>query len=262
MFDGFDHFALFSAAPTIGKKHVNQRFAAAGLSAGAHVAVFALLVAVRTAIPSPEPPGVTTVTPLVAPPVPGAAARPEPEADGVTAAPDAPRTGALQLPPAEVQVGGFDSSTGPLAASLGNAADGAVVVGTWNTGIATAQTAPPSGVFSPSGLFGLPGPGSGSGIGAGIGSGTVTEEAAQLLSSPAPAYTEEARQLHITGEVVLEVRVTVSGQAQFLRLVRGLAHGLDEVAIEAVRGLRFRPARRDGVPVDAVTNVTLIFKLT
>jgi TonB family protein len=79
-----------------------------------------------------------------------------------------------------------------------------------------------------------------------------------LLFSPSPAYTEEARQLHVTGEVALEVRLTTSGQAQFLRIVRGLGHGLDEVAIEAVRGLRLRAARRGGVPVDAITIVTLI----
>lgn len=254
MFDEFD----FSAAPIIGNKDAHRRSAAAGLSAGAHIAVLALLVAVRTVIPSPERPVVTRATTLVAP---GAAIRSEPEAGRVTP-PAAPLAGAVQLPPAEVQVGGFDNSTGPLAATLGAAPDDPVVVGTWNTGIATAETAAPPGVLAPSGLFGPTGTGPGPGSGRGPGSGSVTEEAARLLSSPSPAYTEEARQLHITGEVVLEIRVTASGQAQFVRLLRGLGHGLDEVAIEAVRGLRFRPARRGGVPVDAITNVTLIFKLT
>lgn len=85
---------------------------------------------------------------------------------------------------------------------------------------------------------------------------------AEILSKPNPVYTEEARRLKIEGEVVLKVNFTVNGQVQVLGVVRGLGHGLDEAAVHAAQGMRFKPAMRDGKPVDSTATVHVLFELT
>jgi TonB family protein len=44
-------------------------------------------------------------------------------------------------------------------------------------------------------------------------------------------------------------------------VIRGLGHGLDETATRAVKGVRFKPAQRDGQPVDVRTTVNIVFQL-
>jgi len=83
----------------------------------------------------------------------------------------------------------------------------------------------------------------------------------EVLSKPTPVYTAEARQLHIEGEVLLKVMFAASGEAHILGVVRGLGHGLDEAAIAAASNIRFRPAQRDGQPVDSTAVLHVIFQL-
>lgn len=83
----------------------------------------------------------------------------------------------------------------------------------------------------------------------------------EIVFKPRPEYTTEARMLRLEGEVLLEVLFPASGKAQVLRVVRGLGHGLDEAAAAAAQQIRFRPARRGGVPVDARAIVHIIFQL-
>jgi TonB family protein len=83
----------------------------------------------------------------------------------------------------------------------------------------------------------------------------------EILFKPRPAYTGEARRLRIEGDVVLEVAFTAAGEVRVLRLIRGLGHGLDEAARDAARQIRFRPATRDGAPVDATAAVHIVFEL-
>ena len=66
----------------------------------------------------------------------------------------------------------------------------------------------------------------------------------------------------IEGEVVLEVAFGASGDVSVVRVVRGLGYGLDESAARAVSGIRFRPAKRDGVPIEVRTLVHVEFRLT
>ena len=82
-----------------------------------------------------------------------------------------------------------------------------------------------------------------------------------VLAKPLPAYTEEARAARIQGDVTLEVRFTAEGQVQVLRVVSGLGHGLDEQARIAAEKIRFRPATRDGKPVDQVSVIHVSFQL-
>jgi len=83
----------------------------------------------------------------------------------------------------------------------------------------------------------------------------------EILEKPKPAYTEEARRLGVEGEVVFEALFTSAGQIRVLKTVRGLGHGLDEAALRAAEAIRFRPAERDGQPVDFTAAVHIIFQL-
>ena len=75
-------------------------------------------------------------------------------------------------------------------------------------------------------------------------------------------YTDEAREGRVTGEVILEVRLTAAGVVHVLRVLSGLGYGLDESAVAAVRRSRCRPALRNGRPIDATGTVTVVFSLT
>jgi len=83
----------------------------------------------------------------------------------------------------------------------------------------------------------------------------------QILSKPNPVYTEEARQLKLEGEVLLEIMFGANGQLHVNRVVRGMGHGLDESAINAANKMRFQPAMRNGQPVDSMAIVHVIFQL-
>ncbi len=84
---------------------------------------------------------------------------------------------------------------------------------------------------------------------------------AEILSKPVPTYTEEAKKLHLQGEVLLEVVLEASGGIQVLRVVRGLGHGLDESAVQAAGQIRFKPELRDGRPSDSRVILHIIFQL-
>jgi len=61
-----------------------------------------------------------------------------------------------------------------------------------------------------------------------------------------PRYTEEAESLSITAVVELEAVFREDGQVGDVEIVRWAGFGLDESATATVRGLRFKPAERDG----------------
>ena len=83
----------------------------------------------------------------------------------------------------------------------------------------------------------------------------------KILNKPNPGYTEEARRLKIEGDVTLQVRFTATGQVEVLRIVSGLGYGLDELAKDAAQRIQFKPATRDGRPVDEVTVIHVTFQL-
>jgi TonB family protein len=84
---------------------------------------------------------------------------------------------------------------------------------------------------------------------------------AEILSKPTPLYTEEAKNLRIEGEVLLEVVLGASGNLHVVRLVRGLGHGLDDNAVKAAEKIHFKPAMRDGQPADSTVVLHIIFQL-
>ncbi|HZQ42404.1 MAG TPA: TonB family protein [Acidobacteriaceae bacterium] len=66
--------------------------------------------------------------------------------------------------------------------------------------------------------------------------------APKVTYKPTPVYTEEAKAMHLEGNVSLRIRVTASGAVQVLGVVHGLGHGLDQSAIQATEATRFKPA--------------------
>ena len=82
-----------------------------------------------------------------------------------------------------------------------------------------------------------------------------------VISEPHPEYTPEAAQLRIQGEVTLQVRFLATGQVEVLRVVNGLGHGLDEQAKRVAEQIRFKPAEKDGHPVDHTTLIHVTFQL-
>jgi TonB family protein len=82
-----------------------------------------------------------------------------------------------------------------------------------------------------------------------------------ILSKPDPVYPPEARRLRIEGEVLLSVLFGSSGNLRVLKVVQGLGHGMDQAAVEAAERIRFKPAEREGRPVDSTALVHIIFQL-
>lgn len=87
------------------------------------------------------------------------------------------------------------------------------------------------------------------------------DTAVEVVSKATPTYTAEARRQRIEGAVVLEVTFVATGEMRVLRVVESLGHGLDEAAVEAAQKTRFKPARRDGRPVDHTTTLRVVFRL-
>jgi TonB family protein len=197
----------------------------------------------------------------------------------------------LQAPERAVQTGGFGDPDG--VAGQGHAGAKLIVpsVGSFDLprgpgyGNGTGGSRGLRGTVESSGFGnGVAGPGSGSGSGpeqgsvvaAGFGDRSATPAPVpkahtapavaaltpvEILNKPKPAYTDEARQLRLEGEVLLEVVFQANGQLRVLRVVRGLGHGLDESALRAAQQIRFHPARRGGQPVDSTATVHMVFEL-
>jgi TonB family protein len=70
-----------------------------------------------------------------------------------------------------------------------------------------------------------------------------------LISKIEPPLTAEALQAGVSGIVLVSFQVTPDGTPRKVEVIRGLGHGLDEKAAEAVRQWRFHPGMKDGVPV-------------
>lgn len=76
-----------------------------------------------------------------------------------------------------------------------------------------------------------------------------------------PVYTEEARQAKLEGGVLLKIIVGADGAAKNIQVARSLGLGLDEKAIESVSQWKFRPAEKNGEPVDFPATVEVNFRL-
>ncbi|HVW08931.1 MAG TPA: TonB family protein [Bryobacteraceae bacterium] len=198
---------------------------------------------------------------LKAPTLPG---RPAPPVKtGVFDNPGQSATGHTPSPRLEVQTGGFDAVRGSGGLAAKGASSGSVHLagfGDSASGNGTGHGAGGGQVVASAG-FGdgaakaAPGP-------ARRTESSPAETPVEVLWKPKPAYTAEAREKKLEGAVTLEVVFHASGQVQVLRVVHGLGAGLDESARDAAQQIRFRPGKKDGVPVDRTGLVQITFELS
>jgi protein TonB len=105
------------------------------------------------------------------------------------------------------------------------------------------------------------GPGEGGGYGGGlyhVGGGV---SAPQLIFSPDPEFSDEARRAKYQGVCVVSLIVDVQGNPQRVAVVRHLGMGLDEKAVEAVKQYKFKPATLQGKPVPVEVNIEVNFRI-
>lgn len=76
-----------------------------------------------------------------------------------------------------------------------------------------------------------------------------------------PPYPRAAAEAGIEGKVLLLVEVDEKGRVTNVRVLRGLGHGLDEAAVEAVRQFTFTPGTVDGRPGPMEIRYTYTFVL-
>ena len=88
----------------------------------------------------------------------------------------------------------------------------------------------------------------------------VTERA-RVISKPEPQYTEDARRNQITGSVILRAVFSRTGEVTNIRTLHALPFGLTERAIAAARRIQFRPATKDGRPVNVYMQLEYNFNL-
>jgi len=114
------------------------------------------------------------------------------------------------------------------------------------------------------------GPGKGPGYGPGTDggfNGSIYRAGVGGVSNPIPILTpdaefsDEARRQKYQGVCEIALIVDARGFPQNLRVTRSLGMGLDEKALAAVQGYRFKPARKDGRPVAVLIYVDVNFRL-
>lgn len=85
-------------------------------------------------------------------------------------------------------------------------------------------------------------------------------QAAKIVNQPQPVYPSLARQVHVTGNVVLHAIIHEDGRVGELAVVSG--HPLlVQAALEAVRQWRYVPTLLNGEPVEVDTTISVPFAL-
>jgi TonB family protein len=94
-----------------------------------------------------------------------------------------------------------------------------------------------------------------------VNTGEAATTPVDILEKPRPEYSAEGRTMKLEGDVVLDMVFLADGSIQVNRVISGLGHGLDESAIRAAKQIKFKPAKRDGQPVDYPARVRIEFRL-
>jgi periplasmic protein TonB len=109
------------------------------------------------------------------------------------------------------------------------------------------------------------GPGVGDGRGGGIGGGYYKVgggvSAPNVIFSPDPEFSEEARKAKYQGTVIVRIVIGPDGRVRDAHIQRSLGMGLDEKALDAVHKWKFEPAKKDGQAVACMVNIEVNFRL-
>lgn len=131
--------------------------------------------------------------------------------------------------------------------------------------VTRASNGPGDGAGMGSGHNGIYGPGTGNGpYGPGNsilkpGVGGVTQPIP--IVTPEAEFSDEARRAKYQGVCMVSVIVDTEGNPRNPHVIQPLGMGLDEKALAAVQGYRFKPARKDGKPVPVIITVAVNFHL-
>ena len=91
---------------------------------------------------------------------------------------------------------------------------------------------------------------------------TVTASQVQYLDAPPPPYPNRSRRANEQGTVVVRVLVDIAGRATQVSLLTSSRYpALDDAALTAVRGWRFRPFVEGGVAQAIWVNIPVTFEL-
>ncbi len=85
--------------------------------------------------------------------------------------------------------------------------------------------------------------------------------APQALHYVEPYFTEAARQLHLSGNVVLSIVVTDQGNTDDVTIIRPLGLGLDEAAVSSISQYTFKPATKEGKPIAVELSMNVNFQI-
>lgn len=85
--------------------------------------------------------------------------------------------------------------------------------------------------------------------------------APKAVTTPAPAYTPEARASRVQGVVIVRAIINKQGEVVDVKVLKGLPMGLDQSAVKAVRRWKFEPATVDGRPVAVYYNLMVNFTI-
>ncbi len=106
------------------------------------------------------------------------------------------------------------------------------------------------------------GPGYGGGSGGGAyRPGGYDVEPRLVFEPDAPPYPDAARERRITGEVMLQVLVKVDGSTEVLGVIKSGCRVCVETARRHALQYRWKPALKDGRPVEAIGVITVTFGL-
>ncbi|MDX2030850.1 MAG: energy transducer TonB [Blastocatellia bacterium] len=83
----------------------------------------------------------------------------------------------------------------------------------------------------------------------------------RILHIYLPEYTDKAREKAVEGELIVRALFQRDGKIKDLKVAKGLGHGLDQRATDAVRRIGFQPASLDGRPMDSRAEIVFEFKL-
>lgn len=80
------------------------------------------------------------------------------------------------------------------------------------------------------------------------------------IEKPHPEYTPMAKQLRISGDVVVEALVNEKGTVDEVKVVSGNAM-LTQIVVTAVKKWKFNPFQENGAPTKAVATLKFSFSL-
>lgn len=75
-------------------------------------------------------------------------------------------------------------------------------------------------------------------------------------------YTQEARKYGIEGKLLIQAEIDEDGNVTGTKLINKLGYGLDEIVEKATKNTKFKPAIKNGNPVQSKVLLPITFILT